>query len=62
MEIDRETLERWADNSGRTINNEIRALLADAGLTIRREWGGYDGEPFAPDASRHVFLSVRGEG
>jgi SAM-dependent methyltransferase len=39
---------------------ELRVWLEECGLSPRREWGDYDGTPFASGQSpRHLFLSTK---
>ncbi len=39
---------------------ELRAWLEDCNLSLRREWGDYEGSPFAAGQSpRHLFLSTK---
>jgi SAM-dependent methyltransferase len=41
-------------------SEELRAWLAQSGLSVQREWGDYDGSRFVPERSpRHVLLGAK---
>lgn len=41
-------------------SEELRAWLAECGLSVQREWGDYDGSRFVPEKSpRHLLLSTK---
>jgi SAM-dependent methyltransferase len=39
--------------------DEIRRLLAGAGLALIASWGGFDGRPLGPPTEQHIFLCRR---
>lgn len=44
---------RWATP------RQLDAMAAAAGLTLESRWGGWAGQPFAPDSARHVSVYSR---